>query len=292
MEQKAAATGHAPTISEAQVRGAYRRTPAWKVIGATMVKNLQVQRRYLPNLIGYVVQMAIRFLFFLLLSGFVTYTGPNQLSGHQLFIFFLAGLVLMVFNGTALNMPLNTVTGDLMNGTLEYLYSNPIARYPYYMGTVLASTVIDLTFFVPLYLLLVWMAGVNAVAMLYILGTCMVVLCTMMALGNMIALLGLLWRQAASIAGILGLLFEFLAGAYMPVTQFPKVIEFMAYLLPYTWGYDLIRFYGLQGEWQTILPVWAEWVVLVVQALIFTGVAIVLLNRVEMRVKKNGLHLI
>ncbi len=88
--------------------------------------------------------------------------------------------------------------------------------------------------------------------LLLVLLACTVVLTALTAMGIMIALLGLVWRQVGSIAGVLGILFEMLAGAYLPVTAFPKVLQTLAYLLPYTWGYDLIRYYSSGSRFQFV----------------------------------------
>ena len=47
-------------------------------------------------------------------------------------------------------------------------------------------------------------------------------------MGIMFALLVLLWRQVSSLLEILGMLFEFLAGAYMPISNFPEVVQYFA----------------------------------------------------------------
>lgn len=264
----------------------------WTVLIATVIKNLRVIRRYLPNLVGLIVQMFVRVGFFLILSGFMVFEGTSNLAGEQLFTFILAGLVLMVFNSTALYTPLNSVTQDLMNGTLEYLYTNPISRYAYYAGTVVASAIMDLIVFVPLFLFLVWYAGTDLTSALSILAACLVVMVTLMAFGTMIALLGLLWRQVNSIVGVISLLFEFLAGAYFPVSEFPMPLKYAAWALPYTWGYDLVRYYSLGQGWKTLLPYQTEWVILIAQAAGFSIVTMVLLQLVERRAKKQGLHLL
>ena len=268
----------------------------WAVFIATIQKDLRVTRRYLPNLIGSVVQLGIRLLFFLLLANITTFQGTESLgrpmTGQDLFIFFLGAMLLFVFKGTALWTPLNSVTRDLYNGTLEFLYSNPFSRYAYFAGTVICDIIVAQIVFLPLFLLLVVVSGVSIQNMLMILLVCLTVFFTLLAMGVMIALLGILWRQATSIAGVVEISFEMLSGAYFPIAAFPEAIQYFSYILPFTWAYDLIRYYTFGGEWNTILPVQQEWLVLVVFAVIYTIVSRYLLRRVERHAKKQGLHLI
>jgi ABC-2 type transport system permease protein len=261
---------------------------------ATVVKGLQVARRYLPNLIGSFVGLAVRILFFLLIANAATFGAADEgsLSGRDLFLFFQGALLLLVFNGPTLWGPIQAVTSDLYNGTLEYLYSGPGSRYAYYVGTVLTEVVISLVIFVPFYVFLAAIARAGARNMLLILLVCAVVLVALTAMGVMIALLALLWRQVSSIASVLGMLFEFLGGAYLPVSSFPAPLQLLAYLIPYTWGYDLIRYYSFDGDWQTLQPVWLEWIILGAFAVVFTLLSRYLLQRTEQYAKRNGLHII
>lgn len=105
-------------------------------------------------------------------------------------------------------------------------------------------------------------------------------------------MLALLWRQVSSIAQVVGILFEMLAGAFLPVNAFPKFVQYLAFPLPHTWGYDLIRYYSFEGNWQTILPVWQEWAIIVLFAVVFTLVSRYLLGKAEQLAKKSGLHVI
>jgi ABC-2 type transport system permease protein len=214
------------------------------------------------------------------------------MTGRELFIFFQGAMLILMFNWATLWAPINAVTNDLYNGTLEFLYSNPGSRYAYYVGTVVTEILISLVFFLPLYVFLILYSGAEAGSMLMVLLVCIVVAITLTAMGIMIALLALLWRQVNSIANILGVLFEFLAGAYLPVTAFPQVLQYLAYLLPYTWGYDLIRYYSFEGDWQTLLPVWQEWGFLILYAILFTTLSRYLLKKAEQRAKQTGLHVI
>ena len=281
-------------IAPGTVGSLSRPVPPWQITWATIVKGLQVARRYLPNLIGSFVGLAVRILFFLLIAQTATFaaSGQRATSGRELFLFFQGGLLLLVFNGPTLWGPINAVTADLYNGTLEYLYSNPGSRYAYYIGAVLTEVIISLVVFIPFYLLLVWYAQAGARNMAMILLVCAVMLVALTAMGVMIALLALLWRQVGSIAQVLGMLFEFLGGAYLPVASFPQPIQYLAYLLPYTWGYDLIRYYSFNRAWQTLQPVWLEWLILIGYSIVFALVSRRLLRRAEQYAKRSGLNII
>lgn len=273
------------------------RTPsAWQVMVSTVIKDVQIARRYLPNLIGTFVELAIRLAFFFLLASVITMDGRSNLgvdlSGRNMFIFFQGALLLFIFIRATLGGPIEAISNDLYNGTLEFLYSNPASRYAYYVGTVVAKVIVSSVVFVPLYLFFVFYAQASAVNTIMVLVTGGVVLVALTALGIMIALLALLWRQVGALVAVLSILFEMLSGAYLPITAYPQAAQIVAYFLPYTWGYDLIRYYSFDGQWQTLLPVWQEWLLLLLFALLFTLLSRYLLARAEARAKQSGLSVI
>ena len=282
------------TVQAGSIQSLSKPVSSWAITYATVVKGLQVARRYVPNLVGSFVGLALRILFFLLIANAATFAarGQESISGRDLFLFFQGALLLLVFNGPTLWGPIQAVTTDLYNGTLEYLYSNPGSRYAYYVGTVLTEVIISLVVFIPFYIFLAAIARAGVRNMLLILLVCAVVLVALTAMGVMIALLALLWRQVTSIASVLGMLFEFLGGAYLPVSTFRMPLQILAYFIPYTWGYDLIRYYSFDGEWQTLQPVWLEWAILVAFAVLFTLLSRYLLRRTEQYAKRSGLHII
>ncbi|MBN2006072.1 MAG: ABC transporter permease [Anaerolineae bacterium] len=273
-----------------------RPTSAWRIIWATVGKELRAATRYVPNLIGSLVDQAVRVVFFLLLSATISIQGfgfsGQPLAGHDLFISFQSGLLLTLFIGVTLWGPIHTVRNDLYNGTLEFLYSNPGSRYAYYVGSVLAKIMIELVLFVPLYVFLAIYSRASVPNLLMVLLACAVILVALTAMGVMVALLALLWRQVDSIVQFLGVMFEMIGGAYLPVTAFPILVRYLAYPLPHTWGYDLIRYYSFGGNWQTLLPVWQEWGIIVAFAIGFTLASRYLLGKAEHLAKKSGLHVI
>jgi ABC-2 type transport system permease protein len=284
-----------PVREAGAFRSLSRPISPWATMAATVFKSLQVARRYLPNLAGDLLNLTVRMAFFVILANSVSMRGAQSeldMSGRNLFIFFQGALLLFVFNGPTLWGPINAVTNDLYNGTLEYLYSNPCSRYAYYVGTVLAEVIVNLVVFLPLYTFLIFYSQAGLGSMAMVLLACVAVLVALTAMGIMVALLALLWRQVGSVAQVVGILFEMLAGAYLPIGAFPHLLQVAAYLLPYTWGYDLIRYYSFEGKWQTILPVWQEWGMVVLYAVVYTLLSRYLLARAEQYAKKSGLHLI
>jgi ABC-2 type transport system permease protein len=267
------------------------------VVLAAWLKDLQIAGRYLPNLVGRLLDVGIRVLFFLLLSQLIQVKAESSplgmaISGIDLMIFFQGALILLVFNTTALNAPVETVDRDLYNGTLEYLFSNAISRYAYFLGTVLASATVNVMIAAPLFALLVAYAEPNMGRMLLMLAVCALVLLANVAVGVLMASLALLWRQVGSLVVVLGILSEMLAGAYLPVTALPYWLQYVALVLPQTWGFDLIRAYSFGGRWQTLYPIWLEWLILAGSAALYTAAAVLLLRRAERLAKRSGLNLI
>lgn len=284
------------TVESSAIQTLSRPTSAWRIAQATMVKELRIATRYIPNLIGQFANMGIRIAFFMLLSAAITIQDAGiagqALAGRDLFLMFQGGLLLMVFISPTLWGPMYAVRNDLYNGTLEFLYSNPGSRYAYYVGSVLAKIVINMVLFLPLYIFLIIYSRASVLDMLMVLLACAAILVALLAMGIMVALLALLWRQIDSVVQVVGILSEMLAGAYLPVTAFPHFVQYLAYFLPHTWGYDLIRYYSFGGNWQTILPVWQEWSIIALYAIGFTLTSRYLLGKAEQLAKRRGLHII
>jgi ABC-2 type transport system permease protein len=264
------------------------------VLTASAAKNLRVARRYLPNLLGRYGQLALRVGFFLLLARAIAVRPPEPgappLEGPLLFAFFLSGLLLVVFIRPSLWAPMEAAAIDLQSGALEYLFATPGSRWGFLAGAVLAELALGLVPFVPIFGLLLWTARPGFAAAVLMLGTCMLMILALTALGVLVALLAILWRQAGALAEVLGVLFEMLAGAYLPVHAFPAALRGLAYALPFTWGYDLVRHYAMGARWRTILPVGQEWAMIAAHAALYTALSIHLLARAERRAKRAGLH--
>lgn len=111
-----------------------RPTSAWRIVKATIVKELRATTRYIPNLIGSLLGQVIQVAFFLLLSTTISVQGVDTsgqaLTGRDLFIAFQGGLLLTMFTGATLWGPTNAVRSDLYNGSLEFLFPFDTATFP------------------------------------------------------------------------------------------------------------------------------------------------------------------
>ncbi len=270
----------------------FYRTSFLIVVSETIKKQLTLRFRYKANMVGEAFSVILQVAIFAAMAGAVTLVGVNNLEGNDVFIFFLGSLVLIVFSTVALSAPLNAVIQDLHNGTLEYLFSTPISRYAYFVGTAIAEAISKSMFFLPMLAVLIAFSGVNISAGLLILAVCITVIVGLIAFGVLVALMGVLWKQVSAIAALLFTFFEFICGAYFPVTSMAIPFQVVAFALPHTWGYDLIRYYSFQGTWTPLLPIQIEWVMLVVHAVLYIVVSSKLIKRVERKAKKFGLHLI
>ncbi len=157
---------------------------------------------------------------------------------------------------------------------------------------MLSELALGLVGFAPLFAVMVWIARPGVAGAALMLGACALMLVALTALGVMVALLAVLWRQAGSLAEVLGVVFEMVAGAYLPVAAFPAALRGVAYALPYTWGYDLVRHYALGERWATLLPPGQEWAMIAAHAVAYTALSVHLLGRAERRAKRTGLHLL
>ena len=263
-----------------------------KYVGLTIKKDLRLWFRYRANFYGNVIEIAIRIAIFGMLASFTSYAGDNSLAGKNLFVFFIGGFLLWTLSSVALFAPVNAIGRDLYNGTVEFLYATPMHKYYYFMGTVLAEAIVRSFIFFPILGLLWYVSQISFLQVIIILLVCILILTVLISLGVILALTALMWRQVTSITSVMFIVFEFLTGTYFPVQSFPKFLQYISYLLPYTWGYDLIRYYSLEGNWVTLLPIWMEWLLILIFGVLFLILSLALLKKAEKVTKQAGLNLI
>ena len=252
-----------------------------------------IWKRYRAEMVGSIIQLLILTSFFYLFATAVGFRGYAQFGTREIFIFFLTGFLIMIFDGVTIWTPLNTTTRDLYNGTLEYLYLSPHKKYPYYGGYLLGSVIVNVLIgFIPMFFILVWYADLSFTSSTMIILVTSLLMLSFLGFGIIIGLSAILWKQVQSLASLLGLVTQFMTGAIIPLASMPEIFRYIGYLFPHTWGYELIRYYSFGGRWHTILPLEWNWVLLVFFFILYTLLALFLHKKVVNHAKTKGLHLI
>ena len=263
------------------------------VVKSAAIVDIQINKRYPAQLIGGIVQVLLFVVFFGVFATAISFNSLQNFSNHDLFLFFLGGLMLVFFTDVALWVPLNSVTRDLYNGTLEAIYFTPASRYGYFLGYILGSTIVTGgILYLPIFFILAIVSGATLTNMFFILLVSVTTIVSLIAMGVLFALTAILWKNVSGLAGLLNVVMQFLTGAFIPVSSLPEGIQLISYLLPQTYGMDLVRYYSFNGSWATFFGPIMEWAVLFLFAIVYTGIAFILLRLVERRAKTKGLHLI
>ncbi|RMG28592.1 MAG: ABC transporter permease [Methanobacteriota archaeon] len=273
----------------------YMKVSPTRVFFATILKELRISFRYRANLIGAFYQTMLMVFAFYIFGNAISFRTLDMVQGtaraSSVFLFFISGILLVIMIDIALWMPLNSVNNDLYNGTLEYLYSTPFSRFSYFSGTIVASAFLRMIFLAPVMVGIVFFGELTNEIWALLL-VVLVTTVSLIGVGIIIALSAILWKETSGIVQILGMLFQFIAGAFIPVQSFPIWLKWIAFLFPQTFAFDLSRHYTFRGNWPTLLPVFWEWTILVLSIPFYFFLSLKLLQRVEKHARNQGLHLI
>ncbi len=278
----------------------------FRVVGIGIKRDLTNIRRYKAKLIGWLLSMAIGmftgYLFSVLFELNPVTAGETGINtATQVFIFFIGGVAIGTFSDSALWAPLMRINQDIHYGTLEAVFVTPSNRVAYLLSPTISDSFVNLIFFIPAYIII--MAVNGTLTNLYVIGTTMLVvfvtILSMMAFGLFFAMIALLIRKSQPIALFLSMLMQFLCGAYVPVQAYASmkpvlgsILKYFAYCFPYTYCYDLFRFFIFGSQYHTLLPVWVEFLVLGVTSIAFVIIAGFLLKLVERKAKNVGLSIL
>lgn len=276
-----------------------------RVLGKGIWRDLVNIRRYKLRLIGWLMNMMIglgsAYIFGVILNFNPTTTSETGILSTQGFVFLAGGIALSTFSDTALWAPMGRVQQDIHYGTLEAVFVSPTSRIAYLLSPTIADSFLNLLFFVPSYLIILGVHGVLTDG--YIVGTTLLVvlltIISMISFGLFFAMLAILIRRIQPIAIFLSNIFQFICGAFVPVQAFiginktgGLILKNIAQLFPYTYCYDLFRYYMFGDVYTTLFPVWLEYVLLAASSLLFVILAFFLLKRVEKKAKQNGLSIL
>ena len=284
----------------------YTLRTGFRVMGVGVKRDLTNIRRYKIRLIGWFLNMSIGmftgYLFSVLFEFNPATVGETGISNAtQIFVFFIGGVAIGTFSDTALWAPMGRINQDIHYGTLEAVFVTPSNRVAYLLSPIFSDALLNMIFFIPAYLII--MAVNGTLTNLYVIGTTLLVvgvtIASMVAFGLFFAMIALLVRKSQPIAVFLSMLMQFLCGAYVPVQAydamhpvFGPMLKYFACCFPYTYCYDLFRFYTFGAGYSTLFPVWSEFLILGLTSLGFLVLAGFLLKVVERKAKNVGLSIL
>jgi len=280
-----------------------------RVIFKGVWRDLINYKRYKAFFLGWLIELFSISLGFLVIGG-AYYFSPEILTilglkQTDIFLFLMTGSAVATFSGIATWGPLFRVEEDIHFGTLEAIFVTPATRLGYLLSTTISRALVSSIFFLPMYILSLYLAGVltNPTVIGF---TLLIALCTIISListGVFFGMLGILFRQTRLLVTVIHQLIQFLCGAYIPVQGYILIhpiigpmLKYIAMIFPFTYNFDLMRYYMLNSEimggYVTLLPIWAEFVILFSSTVLFLILARILLVFVEKKAKQQSLAIL
>jgi len=276
-----------------------------RVLGKSIWRDFVNIGRYKVALFGWLFSMLVglgsAFIFGVVFQFNPITTAESGIQSDQVFVFFAGGIALSTFVDTAFWAPMGRVERDIHYGTLEAVFVSPANRLAYLLSPTIADSVLNLIFFIPAFVVI--MAVNGSITNIYVLGTTLLIvlltIVSMITFGVFFAMIAILVRRSRPIAIFLSMLFQFFCGAYVPVQSYValnrtlgEVLKYVASIFPYTHCYDLFRYFTYGNTYNTLFPIWVEFLVLGVTSVLFLGIAALLLKSVEKKAKKEGLSIL
>jgi ABC-type polysaccharide/polyol phosphate export permease len=261
-------------------------------IAAIILRDLRVARRYPLSMINLVLltplyQMAIPTL--LLGTAFLvegSAVGLSQMVGTTDLVGWLglgvlvASLVVGVMWTVA-----DDIMTDRMTGVLEHSWTTPTRREVFVVGTAGTSFIFTMaaSALLMLFGVLVLDARYAPLGLLLSVPVLAVMLVGVCGFGYLGAAGILSLRKSSALLDTTGYLLSTFSGVSFPLTVLPTPLREVTYLLPTTWGLDLMRHLSLGTETLLALPVACG-------ALVVTSVGVFALGRIAFLRAERGLR--
>ncbi len=258
-------------------------------------------KRYKANLFGWFLEIATLTLGFIVIGGAYNFTPALYeiagLNGQAVFLFMLIGTAVQMFSGIATWGPLIRVEEDIHFGTIESIFVSPASRLGYLLSTTISRAIVSFIFFIPLYILSLGLTGnlTNLTAIGYTLLVAFLSIISLISIGLFFGMLAILFRQTRLFVTVIHQLIQFLCGAYIPVQGFVlihpvvgSILKYIAMAFPFTYNFDLMRYYMIDG-YKPLLPIWAEFVIILGCTVFYVILARLVLIPVERKAKNQGL---
>jgi ABC-2 type transport system permease protein len=255
-----------------------------------MIRELKTYTRYKAGLMSIFMPIFVLILAIIVIPALDADIFFSASGTKNIFSFIAVGLAFSSFYELAINAS-TRLYSDMVYGTIEYIFSQPLSRYGYLISYCITSILAGV---LPLILLL----SLSAIKSdFFSLGDVLPLIVTSLLLFSVIiqvsvifSCLVLIFKVGLSWLFGVSAVVQVLAGAYVPIQVFPVWCQYISYALPFTYAYDLIRYSLLDTK--PIFPVVYEWLILFIWLIVLSGVSLIALRKTEAFVKKQGLHYI
>jgi ABC-2 type transport system permease protein len=214
--------------------------------------------------------------------GFAQYSGTGDYMSYVLLGTALSNFILTVFWGMGF-----ALKEDMDTGVLESNWLTPVSRLHILVGRTLTSllttTITSIIMLIIAALLFGFRPTGNVVAAIL---TAIPMLVGLYGFGFAFAALVLLMREANTLVDVSSFLVQGFSGANFPVKSLPYWLIPVSLMLPLTYGFDAVRGWLLKTN--TLLPLQAEVVILIVFMFVMLWFGAWIFYRVERKVRRLG----
>lgn len=261
----------------------------WKLLRMLCQRDVRILLRYKLNFVMQVVNTLLFVLGALIFFDLVGQTTMLETVGAKNYIsYMLVGVAVGGYVNVALFGSSNAITGELISGQIEYIFSCPVSRYKYIAASALAQVFVATFTFVPLMLLAVSYAGTFSLTGLLLgVGIIIAQLAVLVQLGVVFAGLALVYKQISAAFGVVSMIFLLFSGTFFPLQVLPQSAQSLALAVPTTTGLDLLRHYLLGTL--TLVPTGWELTAILAEFLVLAALAMALTRRLEDSWKRDGL---
>ena len=177
---------------------------------------------------------------------------------------------------------------EQQTGTLEFLFltnANRAVMFARSIFTRMLTLSISITYMTAIFMLLfgtpisfVNPMGIIAVLLLGLLVSC--------GFGELYGALVFRFKNVGPVTNILQFVILGISGIFFPITSIPDPYRVISYLSPFTYIADMVRHEAMSLP--TLLPVWMEWMLLVLLAVVLNFVGLKTIQWIEKNLKIRG----
>jgi ABC-2 type transport system permease protein len=204
---------------------------------------------YKLNFTAHYVSVLISVAFYYFLDRLFTQTGVSVVEGGSYFAFLLIGGAFSRYLNLTMRAFAENLREEMLQGTLEPLL---VTATPSVLALLGPSTWMllegTLVVFVQLFLGVLFGANFAAANWLSVAAVALLSLTSLLSYGVLSAAFTLIFKRSDPLNWLIGATSYLFGGVYFPIATLPPVLQWISYLLPFTYAIDGLRGALLRGD--------------------------------------------